>query len=140
MLQDAYSPLISVGDELYLFNFLNDVLCVFDQNGQFQCKYDIDFHKQGGGDKKMTFGNSWDENLIVDPKEKKVYAQYISGGIVTLKEIDLNSGRVKRETRLTDHSFPQNIQVFDGEVYYLYLDERKVVDRDRRSLYKMMLE
>lgn len=57
-----------------------------------------------------------------------------------MKEIDLNSGRVKRETRLTDHSFPQNIQVFDGEVYYLYLDERKVVDRDRRSLYKMMLE
>lgn len=140
MLQDAYSPLISVGDEIYLFNFLNDVLCVFDQNGQFQCKYDIDFHKQGGGDKKITFGNSWDENLIVDPKEKKVYAQYISGGIVTLKEIDLNSGRVKRETRLTDHSFPQNIQVFDGEVYYLYLDERKVVDRDRRSLYKMMLK
>lgn len=77
MLQDAYSPLISVGDELYLFNFLNDVLCVFDHNGQFQCKYDIDFHKQGGGDKKMTFGNSWDENLIVDPKEKKVYAVYL---------------------------------------------------------------
>ncbi len=138
MLQDAYSPLISVGDKFYLFNFLNDVLCVFDQNGEFQCKYDINFHKLGV-DTKRSFGNSWDNNLIIDPKENKVYAQFISGGIVTLKEIDLNSGKVKRENRLSDHSFPQNIQVFDGNVYYLYLDERKVVDRDRRSLYKMML-
>ena len=64
----------------------------------------------------------------------------LTDGIVTLKEIDLNNGKVKREIRLTDHRFPQNIQVYNGEVYYLFLNNAQTTRRDRRSLYKMRLE
>ncbi len=82
----------------------------------------------------------WDKNIIMDQATGRCYAQFTTDGIVTLKEIDLESGKVKREIRLTDHSFPQNIQVYNGDVYYLYLDKRRVVDKDKRSLYKMKLE
>lgn len=67
-------------------------------------------------------------------------SQFSADGIVTLKEIDLGNGRVKREIRLIDHYYPQNIQVYNGEVYYLFLDSRQTTGRDRRSLYKMRLE
>lgn len=46
---------------------------------------------------------------------------------------------VKREIQLTDHYFPQNIQVYNSEVYYMFLDTRQN-GRDKRSLYKMRLE
>ena len=62
------------------------------------------------------------------------------GSSEILKGIDLNDGKVKREIRLTKHSFPQNIQVYNGEVYYLFLNNTHVAGRDRRSLYKMRLE
>ena len=84
--------------------------------------------------------NSWDEKLIVDDATGQCYAQFSSDGIVTLKEIDLNDGKVKREIRLTKHSFPQNVQVYNGEVYYLFLNKTQTAGRDKRSLYKMRLE
>ena len=84
--------------------------------------------------------NAWDEKLIIDDVTGQCYAQFTTDGIVTLKEIDLNNGKVKREIRLTDHRFPQNIQVYNGEVYYLFLNNAQTTRRDRRSLYKMRLE
>ena len=79
--------------------------------------------------------------MIFDPVKKMMYAQFKgANGIVTLKEVDLADGKTKREIRLSEHTFPQNIQIYDGEVYYLFLNDRKPNGRDRRSLYKMKLQ
>ena len=134
-----YCPAIPIGDSIYIFDFQNNNLLKFDNLGHPTSTCRIDFHKTGYL-KNLAMKNSWDEKLIVDDATGQCYAQFSSDGIVTLKEIDLNDGKVKREIRLTKHSFPQNVQVFNGEVYYLFLNNTQTARRDRRSLYKMRLE
>ena len=142
LLYPVFCPLFGIGNKLYLFAFPEDALFVFDQNGQMERKMEMGFHKNlsAGLAQHLTSNNPWDKNLIFDPARMMMYAQFRSDGIVTLKEIDLRDGKSKREIRLSDHSFPQNIQVYDGEVYYLYLNNTHTAGRDRRSLYKMRLE
>lgn len=142
MLRSVYCPLFGIGNELYLFAFPEDRLVVFDKNGQKNREMGIDFHKKLGAglSKHLTSTNPWDKNLIFDPVRKMMYAQFVSKGIVTLKEVDLSDGKIKREIRLSDHSFPQNIQVYNGEVYYLFLNNTQTAGRDKRSLYKMQLK
>ena len=134
-----YCPAFYLRDTIYVFDFQNDKMLKFDHRGCQNATCDIDFHRTGYF-KNLLINNPWDNNLIVDYATNQCYAQFSSDGIVTLKEIDLNDGKVKREIPLTDHSFPQNIQVYDGNVYYLYLDRTRVVNKDKRSLYKMMLK
>lgn len=143
MLRSVYCPLFGIGNELYLFAFPIDELYVFDENGQLQCEMELDFHKFFGTglSKHLVSNNPWDKNLIFDPVRKIIYAQFTGNdGVVTLKEVNLSDGKMKREIRLTDHSFPQNIQVYDGEVYYMFLNRKQTNGRDRRSLYKMQLK
>ena len=143
MLRSVYCPLFGIGNELYLFAFPTDELYVFDNIGQLQRKTELDFHKflGVGLSKHLVSNNPWDKNLILDPVRKMMYAQFKgANGIVTLKEIDLADGKVKREIRLSEHTFPQNIQVYNGEVYYLFLNNTQTARSDRRSLYKMRLE
>ena len=140
--RSVYCPLFGIGNKLYLFAFPEDALIVFDQNGQQERKMEMNFHKNLGAglSKHLTSNNSWDNNLIFDPVRKMMYAQFKSDGIITLKEIDLRDGKIKREIQLTRHAFPQNIQIYDGEVYYLFLNSTQTAGKDRRSLYKMRLE
>lgn len=140
MLRSVYCPVFGIGNKLYLFAFPEDALIVFDQNGQQERSMEVNFHKNLGTglSQHLTSNNPWDKNLIFDPVRMMMYAQYKTNGIVTLREIDLRDGKTKREIQLTDHIFPQNIQVYDGNVYYLYCDKTRMVDK--RSLYKMMLK
>lgn len=139
MLQPVYNPIYVIQNEIIVFDFENGFVCHFDKSGNFVQQFPIDFHKQKGRFGIETKREGWNKNIIMDHATGKCYAQFTTDGIVTLKEIDLNSGKVKREIRLTDHSFPQNIQIYNGNVYYLYLDKKKIVDQDKRSLYKMKL-
>lgn len=142
MLHPVYCPLFGIGNKLYLFAFPENSLIVFDQNGKEENKMDVGFHKQLGIglSKHLIFNNPWNKNLIFDHARMMMYAQYKTNGLVTLKEIDLRDGKTKREILLRNHAFPQNIQVYNGEVYYLFLNNNHVAGRDRRSLYKMKLE
>lgn len=142
LLYPVYCPLFGIGNKLYLFAFPEDALFVFDQNGQLEHKMKVGFHKSlsTGLSQHLTSNNPWDKNLVFDPARMMMYAQFKSDGMVTLKEIDLSNGTIKREIRLTNHTFPQNIQVYNGEVYYLFLNNTQTAGRDRRSLYKMRLE
>lgn len=138
LFKPIYCPALYIRDSIYVFDFQNDKMFKYDNRGYQTNSCEIDFHRTGYF-KNLLINNPWDEKLIVDDATNQCYAQFSSDGIVTLKEINLDNGKVKREILLTDHSFPQNIQVYDGYVYYLYLDKTRVVNKDKRSLYKMKL-
>ena len=139
MFKPIYCPALYIGDTIYVFDFENDYLLKYDDRGRRVDSCGIAFHRTGYF-KNLLVNNPWDKKLVVDEATNQCYAQFSTDGIVTLKEIDLSNGMVKREIRLTDHYFPQNIQVYNGEVYYMFLDTRQTNGRDRRSLYKMRLE
>lgn len=136
----VYSPVISINNRLYLFDFENDNLYVYDNLGEFLWKSVIAFHRKSGYGKNLKINNPnpWDENVIVDVAKGKCYGQFITDGMVTLKEINLKNGNVGEAYKLDQHYFPTKIQVYDGYAYYLFLDSRKH-NGDRRSLYRVKL-
>ena len=138
MLPAVYSPVVSINNRLYLFDFENDYMYAYNNLGEFVSKSVIVFHKKTGYAKNLESNNPWDKNVIVDAAQGKCYGQFITDGMVTLKEINLKNGNVGESYRLDRHYFPTKIQVYDGYVYYLFLDSRKQ-NGDKRSLYRLKI-
>ena len=139
MLQEIYVPLLNVDDKIYIFDFQKDYVYKYDNEGKYLGKKEISFHLKSKYARRDAPGNPWDKKLIYDKARKECYAQFISDGTVTLKKIDLESGSVIATYVLDDHYFPENIQVYDGVVYYQFIDSRMTFGKDCRSLYKMKL-
>lgn len=138
-LQPIFSPITFFYDTIYVFDLEKDKLLKFTQSGTPVSETDISFHRTTYR-KDSRIGNTWDRNIIVDKALGKCYAQFSKDGHVTLKEIDLQTGTIKKTIELTRHVFPENIQIHNGIVYYKFIDVRQVNGRDCRSLYKMQLK
>lgn len=134
----VYSPVVSINNRLYLFDFENDYMYVYDNLGKFLWKSVIAFHRKSGYAKNLESNNPWDKNVIVDAAKGKCYGQFITDGKVTLKEINLKNGNVGESYKLDQHYYPTKIQVYAGYAYYLFLDSRKQ-NGDRRSLYRVKI-
>ena len=139
MLQEIYVPLLNVDNKIYIFDFQKDYVYKYDEQGEYLGKKEISFHLKSKYARRDAPGNPWDKKLIYDKARKDCYAQFTSDGTVTLKKIDLESGNVIATYVLDDHYFPENIQVYDGTVYYQFIDNRMTFGKDCRSLYKMEL-
>ena len=139
ILQPIYSPIAFFNDTIYVFDLEKDKLIKFTENGTFVKDVDISFHRTTYR-KNSRIGNTWDRNIIIDKALGKCYAQLSKDGLVTLKEIDLQTGTIKNIIELNHHVFPENIQIHNGIVYYKFIDVRQTVGRDCRSLYKMQLK
>ena len=139
MLQEIYVPILNVDDKIYIFDFQKDYVYKYDNEGKYLGKKEISFHLKSKYARRDAPGNPWDKKLIYDKARKECYAQFTSDGTVTLKKIDLESGNVIATYILDDHYFPENIQVYDGTVYYQFIDSRMTFGKDCRSLYKMEL-
>ena len=139
MLQEIYVPLLNVDNKIYIFDFQKDYVYKYNDKGRYLGKKEISFHLKSKYARRDAPGNPWDKKLIYDKARKECYAQFTSDGTVTLKKIDLESGNVIATYVLNDHYFPENIQVYDGVVYYQFIDNRMTFGKDCRSLYKMEL-
>ena len=139
MLQEIYVPLLNVDNKIYIFDFQKDYVYKYNDKGRYLGKKEISFHLKSKYARRDAPGNPWDKKLIYDKARKECYAQFTSDGTVTLKKIDLESGNVIATYVLDDHYFPENIQVYDGTVYYQFIDNRMTFGKDCRSLYKMEL-
>ena len=139
MLQEIYVPLLNVDNKIYIFDFQKNYVYKYDEQGEYLGKKEISFHLKSKYARRDAPGNPWDKKLIYDKARKECYAQFTSDGTVTLKKIDLESGNVIATYVLDDHYFPENIQVYDGTVYYQFIDNRMTFGKDCRSLYKMEL-
>ena len=139
MLQEIYVPLLNVDNKIYIFDFQKDYVYKYNDKGRYLGKKEISFHLKSKYARRDAPGNPWDKKLIYDKVRKECYAQFTSNGTVTLKKIDLESGNVIATYVLDDHYFPENIQVYDGVVYYQFIDNRMTFGKDCRSLYKMEL-
>ena len=139
MLQEIYVPLLNVDNKIYIFDFQKDYVYKYNDKGRYLGKKEISFHLKSKYARRDAPGNPWDKKLIYDKARKECYAQFTSDGTVTLKKIDLESGNIIATYILDDHYFPENIQVYDGTVYYQFIDSRMTFGKDCRSLYKMKL-
>ena len=136
MLKEIFVPVLNVDNHIYIFDFQKDAIYRFNNLGEYLDRAEISFHRGF----RNTVNKNWDNNLIYDAATNDCYAQFTKDGIVTLKKINLKNGNIDATYILDSHVFPTNIQVYNGDVYYQFIDSRQTFGRDCRSLYKMQLK
>ncbi len=123
-----YDPLKIIDNEILVFDFEDDKLLFYNKELKLKRKLFIDFHKS----------KYWDNKVLIDPPLKNCYTKFIHSGIVTLKEIDLSTGKVIKEIKL-EHPFPQKIRINNNIVYYMYYDISKEMN-NKRYLFKYTIK
>lgn len=114
---------------------VKDTLCVFDHTRMLLRRYSSDrvlvdevplVHQQEKG---------WRTCLLQDSADERIYALFARNAQTWLREVDVHTGGVGHAHKLA-HPFPEEIQVFDGHVYYVY---RKHGSLQHRTLYREAL-
>lgn len=136
MLKELYVPVFNVNNHIYIFDFQKDAIYKYNNLGDYVDRVEIVIHRGF----RNSINKNWDNKIIFDAAQNECYAQFTKDGIVTLKKINLKNGNIDASYTLDSHVFPENIQIYNGTVYYKFIDVRQVNGRDCRSLYKMQLK
>ncbi len=136
MLKELYVPVFNVNNHIYIFDFQKDAIYKYNNLGDYVDRVEIAFYRGF----RNSINKNWDNKIIFDAAQNECYAQFTKDGIVTLKKINLKNGNIDASYTLDSHVFPENIQIYNGTVYYKFIDVRQVNGRDCRSLYKMQLK
>jgi hypothetical protein len=107
------APLFVCNDTLHLFDHHHAILYRYTTDGSPIDSFNFEYHKTSRPEK-------WDEKLILDEVEQKIYTTTSTqGGSTFIKQINLDSGEVLRSMKLS-YSFATNVKVRNGLVYYIY--------------------
>ena len=109
----VYAPLFKSGeDSIYVFDHYKNKLFKYRPTEGFVDSTRISYHLQGRK-------SGWEQPLIQDQKNGKVYALFEKSGYSYLSEIDKNTGHVKKSFKLY-FKYVDRIQIIDDQVYYIY--------------------
>lgn len=97
----------------------NDTLSVFDHPNNLIHRYSLNNEEIKLQVMEYNHYTNWKPLVISDEISHKFYTTYVHDGITTLGEINLQTGKIENRFKLT-HTFPKNIKVRNGIVYYLY--------------------
>ena len=123
---DAYIPILINNDTITVFNHPNNLIHRYSLNN-----IEVDLRVM-----EYNTYKTWKPQVISDEIKHKFYTTYLHDGIITLGEINLQTGKIDRRFKLT-HTFPKNIKVKNGIVYYLY---RLKDSEDKMSIYSHKIE
>jgi hypothetical protein len=124
----TYQPVKYINQKIYLFNHHEGLLLAFDEDGNQLSEQPITYQKD----------KQWAKEIIVNEEHTRCFAKYMKDGVVTLHEIDLNTGQVKSSLTLGEHTFPEQIRIKGDFVYYT-CKESLYSDGNKRYLWKRPL-
>lgn len=122
----VHAPLQVVEDSIFVFDHVNGLMREYHRNGEEGKKIPISYHKRP----------KWDRFITTDEIRGEAYTSYTRNGVITLAEIDLNTGEILKEHELP-RQFAKEVTVRDGVVYFLY-QERNYDDVNR--LYRLRIK
>jgi hypothetical protein len=108
--QPIYCPLFKVNSGFVLFDFINDSINIYKDNGEILDRVKVSFHKT-----KLF------RKIHYDKAQDLFYAEFNKKGIVNLSKIDIETGLIRgsQEIKL-DFLFPEDVSVYNGKAYFLY--------------------
>ncbi len=137
------APLFRRGNELFIFDFFNGHFEVFDIDLNPIRKVPINFQytevTQALVFRQMDVDVfNFTQTILFDDKTGKAYAFYRmrTGGRQSLREVNLETGKIDRIIEIPDYSNITGIRVYDNAVYFLY-DTR--IYPFYRLLYRMII-
>jgi len=120
------SFLYRIGEFICIFNTPNKQMEFYDLEGNYSYKIELKLYNAGEG--------KWTNDILVDGVTLKVFTTYLKNGIISLYEIDLNTGELTKDLSVF-HLFPQKLRIYDNYLYYLYddpqLPDNKMLFRQR---------
>lgn len=122
----VHAPLKVIKEEVYIFDHLNREIRRMSKSGDVKEKMAIDYPNQ----------SKWKREIYIDEIRGEAYTLFIRNGIKTLAEIDLKSGQLLGEYKIT-FPFATHPMVRDGVLYFLYKDS---IYDDTNRLYRWRIK
>lgn len=111
--EPLYAPAFIIHDTVMIFDHYANELKKFNTYGDSIASVPIYYHQM------TTDRSKWKQQLLKDAYTHDVYAVFLKDGHYHLRKIDLSTGRVIGNFKLT-HRYVEKMRVKDGYVYYLY--------------------
>ena len=130
------NPVFNNNDTLYYFNFDQDRIVIYNDEAERIKIIPMTFHRILTWNGEWEKLKSWERFVMMDAPRNKFYTAFEEESIMTIKEIDIKTGKAFDVVRLTNFHFVKKPKVHNGILYFLYptgYDHRK-------ALYKMKLE
>ncbi len=128
--QPVYAPLFKVGaDSIFVFDHYKDLMFKYTIEDGFVDSLRIDHHRDARK-------SGWEQPLIQDKGNGKIYSLFLRHGYSYLSEIDSKTGQVLKSFKL-HFKYVDKIQIIDDEVFYVYRPyesiQRKYIYREKLS-------
>ena len=125
-----YAPLFKIGsDSILVFDHYKNKLFTYRPAHGMIDSVDIFYHREA---KK----SGWEQPLIQDEKNGKVYAMFTRSGYTYLHEIDLETGAVRQSFKLY-FKYVDRIKIVNGDVFYVY---RPYESLQKKYIYREQLK
>ncbi|MCX6245830.1 MAG: carboxypeptidase-like regulatory domain-containing protein [Bacteroidetes bacterium] len=128
--QKINAPLVKLGDNTMAdFNFTDGVIEFMNREGMVYRKVPIDFQEETNGNLLAGLLSvfipiadwEWSGNLYVDEYYREVYTTFKKSGMVQIRKIDLETGKLTRNFDVP-FPFPRKIEIYKGDAYFLTKD------------------
>lgn len=107
-----YAPMYVVHDTICVFDHYCDSLLLYDRKMNCIGASKIDYHHPKNW-------KEWDRRILRDEQTGEIYAQFEKDGFITLKKIDLKTGKITGSYKM-ENRYVKHIRIRNGEVYYIY--------------------
>lgn len=123
----AYVPVFANNDTIFIFDHPHNLIHSFVLNNNNPLPV-----------KTMEYNHyrQWKPLVVFDKARNIFYTTYLKDGIITLGEVNTATGKINKRFSIK-HTFPKNIKVNNGIVYYMY---RVKFTDDKMALYAHQLE
>lgn len=123
--EPLYAPLFVLNDTIMIFDHYENQIRRYRQDLLGAPSVPIDYHLGRSG-------RAWEKAILHDRSNDRVYAVFARNTRTWLQRIDTNDGTLGEPFEL-HHQYPEQVQVFDGHVYYVY---REFGTSQRKTLYR----
>jgi hypothetical protein len=127
--EPLYAPLFVNKDTILIFDHYSDQLMKISSRFEKLDSIPISYHKDK--DKK-----NWEQPILKDKDENKLYSLFLKHGYYFLKQINLNDGSTLVSFKL-NYRYVENVKVENGYAYYIY---RPYESSQKKYLYREVIE
>ena len=124
-----YAPMFVKNDTICVFDHYADTLFLYDKNMKLIGANKIDYHHPKNW-------KEWDRSIHQDEITGELYARFESGGMYTLKKIDIATGKIQGSYKI-ENPWVKHIKIRNGDVYYIFRPKDTI---QTKYLYKEHLQ
>jgi len=131
-----YDPVFNMNNEIFVFNFEENIINMYDSCAQKINSFPLSFHKCKSWGNKIRLVEGWNKKVLMDARNNAFYAVFLSDGITTLKKIDILTGSACTTAVFGGFPYIDKLKIHNGKAYFLFKD-----DSSRNSrLYEVAIE